>query len=379
MAKDVFINRISKFLPNSPVDNDHMEDFLGLIGGKSSRVKNIVLRQNNIKTRYYALNTKQEMTHTNAEMTANAIKNLFDNDVKLSDVELITCGTSVPDQILPSHTAMVHGLLKEKPIEIFSPGGVCACGAHALKIAYMSIKSENSKNAVCTGSELASSFLLSRNFNAEYEKLTEVDSKPMIAFEKDFLRFMLSDGAGAMLLEDKKRGDLSLQIDWIETISYANEEGVCMYMGGEKREDGELKGWKQFDQTEWLDFSIFVVKQDIRLLDNKVVDFCTRHMKSCFSKHNTNPVSDVDYFIPHLSSMVFKDRLKNSMEERGILIPIDKWFTNLEQVGNIGSASIYIALEELFHSGKLRKNEKILLMIPESGRFSYALVLLTVV
>ncbi|MDR3706518.1 MAG: beta-ketoacyl-ACP synthase III [Paludibacteraceae bacterium] len=379
MAKDVFINRISKFLPNSPVDNDHMEDFLGLIGGKSSRVKNIVLRQNNIKTRYYALNTKQEMTHTNAEMTANAIKNLFDNDVKLSDVELITCGTSVPDQILPSHTAMVHGLLKEKPIEIFSPGGVCACGAHALKIAYMSIKSENSKNAVCTGSELASSFLLSRNFNAEYEKLTEVDNKPMIAFEKDFLRFMLSDGAGAMLLEDKKRGDLSLQIDWIETISYANEEGVCMYMGGEKREDGELKSWKQFDQTEWLDFSIFVVKQDIRLLDNKVVDFCTRHMKSCFSKHNTNPASDVDYFIPHLSSMVFKDRLKNSMEERGILIPIDKWFTNLEQVGNIGSASIYIALEELFHSGKLRKNEKILLMIPESGRFSYALVLLTVV
>jgi 3-oxoacyl-[acyl-carrier-protein] synthase-3 len=36
-------------------------------------------------------------------------------------------------------------------------------------------------------------------------------------------------------------------------------------------------------------------------------------------------------------------------------------------------------LDELFQSGKLKKGEKILMMIPESARFSYAYVLLTVV
>lgn len=46
---------------------------------------------------------------------------------------------------------------------------------------------------------------------------------------------------------------------------------------------------------------------------------------------------------------------------------------------NIGSASIYIIMEELFKSGKLQKREKLLCFIPESGRFSHCFMLLTVV
>ena len=50
MKNDVFINRLSPYLPNNPVNNDEMEDYLGLIEGKASRVKRIVLRQNGINT-----------------------------------------------------------------------------------------------------------------------------------------------------------------------------------------------------------------------------------------------------------------------------------------------------------------------------------------
>lgn len=60
-------------------------------------------------------------------------------------------------------------------------------------------------------------------------------------------------------------------------------------------------------------------------------------------------------------------------------IPMEKWFVNLPRVGNVGSASIYLALEELFHSGMLKKGKKIFLFIPESARFSYVSALLTVV
>lgn len=54
MRNDVFINRLSPYLPNNPVSNDEMEDYLGLIEGKISRVRRIVLKQNGINTRYYA-------------------------------------------------------------------------------------------------------------------------------------------------------------------------------------------------------------------------------------------------------------------------------------------------------------------------------------
>ena len=63
----------------------------------------------------------------------------------------------------------------------------------------------------------------------------------------------------------------------------------------------------------------------------------------------------------------------------GMEIPVDKWFYNLTKVGNIGSASAYVMLEELFYSGRLKKGEHILVMVPESARFTYAYMYLTVV
>lgn len=90
-----------------------MEEFLGLIAGKHSRVKPVILKQNGIKQRYYALTKRQEITHTNAEMAADSIRKLLqDSSVSESDIELLACATSSPDQMLPSHASMVHGLLK---------------------------------------------------------------------------------------------------------------------------------------------------------------------------------------------------------------------------------------------------------------------------
>jgi len=57
---------------------------------------------------------------------------------------------------------------------------------------------------------------------------------------------------------------------------------------------------------------------------------------------------------------------------------MEKWFLNLKDVGNVGSASIYLMVEEIMNSGKLKKGDKLLLSVPESGRFSYAYAYLTV-
>ena len=45
MDRSVYINKIASFLPNAPVSNEEMEDYIGLIGGNTSRVRSIVLRQ----------------------------------------------------------------------------------------------------------------------------------------------------------------------------------------------------------------------------------------------------------------------------------------------------------------------------------------------
>jgi 3-oxoacyl-[acyl-carrier-protein] synthase III len=61
------------------------------------------------------------------------------------------------------------------------------------------------------------------------------------------------------------------------------------------------------------------------------------------------------------------------------MIPEERWFTNLYTRGNTGCASIYLMLEELFHSGKLEAGQKIFCFVPESGRFTTAYLMLTVV
>ena len=203
MPKEVYITRLSKFLPNRPVHNDEMEMYLGYVDGNPSKAKGLILRNNKIETRYYALDDQGQITHSNAQLAAEAIRMLFDHEVSINEMDLLACGTTSPDQILPSHASMVHGILGGHPVEIISPSGSCATGMHAMKFAYLSVKSGEKKNAVSSGSELFSSFMLSRNFEKETEKLHQLYQHPIIAFEKDFLRWMLSDGAGAALLQDK--------------------------------------------------------------------------------------------------------------------------------------------------------------------------------
>lgn len=378
--QEVYITAISKFLPNEPIENDKMEEILGYIDGKPSRARSIVLRNNRIKCRYYALDKEGNPTHNNAELTHLAILNLLQQaGISAQEIEVLSCGTSTPDQLLPSHAAMVHGLLKNHPMELNANIGICTSGMNALKYGFMSVATGNSKNAVCTGSERVSSWLRAEKFHQEAEKLKELEENPIIAFEKDFLRWMLSDGAGAFLLTTQpNQSRISLKIHWVQGTSFAHELETCMYAGGTKQENGQIKSWSDISPDEWLNNSVFAIKQDIKLLDQYIILKGTESIQEILNKKNLQP-EEIDYFLPHISSYYFHDKLHEGFISAGINIPLKKWYVNLEKFGNIGSASIYLQLEELFHSGKLNKGEKILLSVPESGRFSYVYALLEVV
>ena len=376
----VYINKTSKFLPNEPVPNDDMELYLGYINDKPSKSKNIVLRNNAIKQRYYALTKGGKPTHTNAQMTAEAVRNLFKDDPgEIKKIDLLSCGTSSPDQMMPSHGVMTHGWLTEaEAIEVVSPSGVCCAGMHALKYAYMAIKTGDAKLAVATGSERFSGLLVSDVFEEEAQKLKELTENPYIAFHKDFLRWMLSDGASAFLLSDKPNEEgISLRLEWIEGVSYANEMEACMYMGADKNKDGTLKGFMDYTPEEVMTKSIFSVKQDIGLLSDNIVPLGGKKIKEIFDRKGLK-AADIDHFLPHISSDFFRSKIYDLVEIYGGGIPYEKWFINLYTVGNVGAASVYLMIDELFHSGRLKKGEKILLLVPESSRFSYMYALLTV-
>lgn len=383
MPKEVFINDIASFLPNEPVGNEDIENVLGLIDGKKSRSRKIVLKSNGIKKRYYAIDPSTgKFTHNNAEMTAQAVVNLLKkSSFSGDDIDILSCGTTGPDQIQPAHGYMVQGELKMHPLEVNTSAGVCLSGVTAMKYAYMNIALGNALNAVSTGSEYASSCMRSSNFETETDlQVEDLKKKPSLAFEKDFLRWMLSDGAAAALLSPNKNKDRhSLKIEWIDILAYSGELQACMYAGAVKKEDGTLEGWRQLDDPyEAISKHYFALKQDTRLLEQYIMPKSAEAL-STISKDRGLNVDDIDWFLPHYSSDFFRSRLYDCLAEKGVEIPYDKWFTNLDEVGNVGSASIYLILESLFYSDKLKKGDKILCYIPESARFSYAYMYLTVV
>lgn len=378
--KDVYIVRTSRFLPNEPLSNDELESYLGLVNGKPSRSKALVLRNNGIKRRYYAMKKGGIPTHSNAQLVAEAVKNLFtQNPDEIKKVELLSCGTSLPDQMMPSHGVMVHGWLPEiGTTEVFTPSGNCCSGMQALKYAYLNIATGGAQLAVTTGSERLSRALYAESFEDEAKKLAELEDNPILSFEKDFLRWMLSDGASAFLVSDKKNENgLSLKIDWIESVSYAHVVDTCMYMAADKDSDGKLKSFMDHTPEEITGKSVFAMKQDVKLLDKNIVDLGYDALKNICDKKNFS-VNEVDYFLPHLSSYYFQKKIAEKLEREGMGIPAEKWQVNLGDVGNVGAGSIYLMIDELFNSGKLQKGQKLLLMVPESARFAYVYALLTV-
>jgi 3-oxoacyl-[acyl-carrier-protein] synthase-3 len=284
---------------------------------------------------------------------------------------------------MPGHGLMVHGELKSGPCEVVSTAGVCISGMTALKYAYMNVALGLSQNAVSSGSDVASPSLRSRSYSGiGKEKIEEAEQKgDILPFDTVFLRWMLSDAAGALFMTGDRAPDRpALKIDWIENISFAGEYETCMYSGAKKNSDGSITGWREFaSPEEAVANGAFLIQQDVKLLNNDIMYVSVDKALPFVIKKHGLKADQIDWLLPHYSSGYFRQRYYDQLKAFGFEIPFEKWFTNLSYKGNTGAASMYVILEELFHSGRLKKGERILCYIPESARFSICYVMLTVV
>ena len=370
--KNVYITSMGVHLPGPAINNDEIEDYLGKINNEPSKLKHRILKQNGIETRHYAIDKTQKTYINNASMAANSVINAIDkSNVRLDKIQLLATGTTQADLPIPGFGSMVHAKLPVNKCEIASFQSVCASGVMALNNAYLNIASGKKENAVALGSELASRLFKSSRFDGQGMK--------DVPFDTEFLRWMLSDGAGAAVLQDKPHeNQLSLKIEWIDLQSSANEHPVVMFTG---KNDN-----KNEDEITWLDYPSYEeasangainLKQDVRLLNDVIKTGITHYFE--LIDRGMFKTEEIDFLCCHYSSEFFKGQIQDLLIKGGAYISEEKWFSNLKTKGNTGSASIYIMLEELLYSGKLKAGQKILCMVPESGRFITSYLLLTVV
>jgi 3-oxoacyl-[acyl-carrier-protein] synthase-3 len=365
----VYINSTGRYLPGKAIDNEEIENILGLINGQKSRLKNKILNSNGITKRHYAINDKQKTEISNCEMAALAGKScLEDSYLAPAKIQMLSCATSQGDLVLPGFGSMVQAELDLSEIELHTSHGICSSSMMALKAAYTNIKCDETDNALVIASELTSRLFK----RSRYEQVTN----NKVDFNAEFLRWMLSDGAGALLLENQKRPTgTSIRIDWIKSFSHADVYPVCMSVGIAK--DNMHKSWQDYETYgEAEKAGALLLRQDVRLLEN-IVAIGVQGFLKLISQGKLN-INNIDHVLCHFSSKHFKSKIFDMLETAGASIPENKWYTNLYERGNTGCASIFIMLDEFIKTRKLKAGETIFCMVPESGRFNCAYMHLTV-
>ena len=367
---NAYLTSTGAFLPGPPIDNSEIEDYLGLVEGKPSRLKARILKANGIQTRHYAIDRAQRTTLSNAQMAVSAATQCMDDSpIPVRSVGMLSCATTQGDMVVPGFGSMVQAGLGIPAVELLTTHGICSSTVMALKAAANSLRLGEHRSALVVASELASRLLK----NTRYEAAGGWEA---MDFNSEFLRWMLSDGAGACLLESVPRGRC-LRIDWIRSFSHADAFPVCMGIGA-PTDTRDTRTWQDFSTYAQAEAAgALLIKQDVRLLELMVklgVDGALRLIEEGVLVNQ-----DVDHFLCHYSSHHFRGKIADLLVMSGASIPEDRWFTNLYTRGNTGAASILIMLDEFLRDGRAAPGDKILCMVPESGRFNTAYMHFTAV
>lgn len=363
----VYIAATGAYFPGEPVGNDDIDRYIAPINALSPRIKRRILGENGILTRHYAIDEQGRSTHTCAALAAHAVRACMngDGETALRDIDLLAAATSSGDLILPGFANMVQAELRAPAMTTASHHGVCASGMAALQHAALALQHGEHRQAVVAAAEFPSRlFKRSRFAPAGYDA----------DFDAHFLRWMLSDGAGAWRLSNRPGDGLSLKLEQLHLKSFSGELPLCMQAG--RAPDGRL--WGDHEDFSAADAAgAMLLRQDIRLLP-QLFDVATHEYVKLAQAGAIDPAS-VGHFLCHYSSERFAPVVKECLQLAQLDIPESKWYSNLKFRGNLGSASIFTMLDDFLRERKPRPGETILLFVPESGRFTVAFALLKVV
>jgi 3-oxoacyl-[acyl-carrier-protein] synthase-3 len=356
-----YITATGSFLPGEPIDNDSIGKYLGSVEGEEL-VRRQVLAVNGIRTRHYALDTNQNETFDVYELAALAAQTCMAGYTPRQPISYLSAGTTHAPFSGPGISSILHSHLAVRNLvarsaEINSNSGICTASATAMVNAVRSVKAGSHDTALCIGAEQSTQALKSSAFRVIRDtEMMERDLKRSKWFMSVFLRFMLSDGAGAWLIESHPRdGHACFRVDWTYARSYAHETPLCMHYD---------------NRTARL-------SQDVDVLSKYLLVCAEKFVADALATHQER-LEDYQVILPHLSSYYFLNRMerviKGLCQDKSVAL---RWWTNLSTAGNTGAASIFVMLDHFARTQSLRDGERLLLFIPESGQFNFVMISLT--
>lgn len=371
-----YITASGECLPGDPVDNAGMAEYIGRVSEAAERRGALTLRRNRIRTRHYAIKPDGSTEWTLARLAAHAARTALDKaEADARSIGLLATATTQNDMLVPGLASGVHHELGLPPLEIASCQSVCASSLMALKHAALQVHAGEHRAALALGAEFSSRYFRP----GFYAGTHSLSAEGLLPEDAEFLRWTLSDGAGAAIIEDRPRSTgLSLRIEWISLRSFADRFGPCMTGGAVRQPDGTLKPWSHYPGiAEAAEAGAFQLRQDIDALYRMLPVWLGEMMR--LVDDGRIVTNEVDWFLCHYSAHSLREQMVRLATSAGCMIPEERWFTNLYEKGNVGAASLYLLINDLLAHPELKPGQRVLCAVPESGQCVMGYALMTVV
>lgn len=279
-----------------------------------------ILKRTGISERRIA----KEDEYTSDMATKASILAIERAGLEASDIDLLICATVTPDYFnMPATSCIILDKLGIKNVQAFDISAACSGFVYALSVAKAFIESGMKKHVLIVGAEKFSSIV-------DYTDRTTC--------------ILFGDGAGAAVIsatEDKSEAfiDVHASADGAYADFLMTPAPGCVNPVSQKVID------------EGLNFVSMKGNETFKL----AVKTLTKDVKDILAK-NEIASEDIPHFIPHQANYrIIKavgDALK--MKEEQVVLTVGKY-------GNTSAASIPMAINEIWESGRLKKGELMLL------------------
>lgn len=213
----VFVAGTGSFLPGEPIPFDEIERVLGEIDGAPPAVRRwvestrpVMRELLDIRSVHYAIDpATRQFTEDNVSMGTKAARSALEHGgLAPESVELLCYGSAHQDQMPTASVRIQEALGIDRCAEL-SIHANCTSSYKALYLAHQLIRAGEYRNALVVSSGISSSELRAEYFNAA-----------LVDRESLFLRWFLSDGAGAVVLSSDPRRSKGLEVEftYIESV-----------------------------------------------------------------------------------------------------------------------------------------------------------------
>ena len=360
--KHIKLTGTGSYLPGKPISIEEVDYYLGELTKAPKKLQKWLIRMKDLmkemlEVEYYhfAIDPEtREFTDDNITMSVKAAqKALKEAKLNPEDIDLIVYGSAHQDQ-MPTASVRIQEALGIEQCGEISIHANCTSAYKALLIASDFIRSGRYKNALVLSSSMSSSELRAEYYNQELVKKEEL-----------FLRYFLSDGAGAFVLQaaDEKKNGLFVEYTYMESIggkkpSAMKNRRPAYWMN--PKEEYEL-GYHHLAQ-------MFNEQLRTHFHDEDGSVFL-KGLKRMLEEYPIN-INELRYFQVNFPSKHISELVMDECEQLGI--DRNTLYSKMASMGYAGPPMAFISIDRIISEEKLSPNDLILSFVTEVSKFMQA-------